>query len=69
MRAVADDPLMLTLFAMSLGPVLDAHFREVTLDVDGVAAHTAAMLLHGLGRARPTLSADAPPAPGSRVKR
>jgi AcrR family transcriptional regulator len=49
-RGVGDDPLLLTLLAMSLGPVLDALFREVELDVDAVAAQTAALIVHGLAQ-------------------
>ncbi len=47
-RGVGDDPLLLTLLAMSLGPVLDALFREVELDVEAVASQTATLLVHGL---------------------
>lgn len=49
-RGVADDPLLLTLLAMSLGPVLHAHFRGATLDVDAVSRQTATMLVYGLSK-------------------
>ena len=49
-RTVADDSLMLTVLAMCLGPVIDAHFREAELDVPGVAGQAAALLVHGLAR-------------------
>lgn len=62
-RSVGDDPLLLTLLAMSLGPVLDAIFREVELDVQKVAEQTAALLVHGLAHPPKRPSRSSPSAP------
>lgn len=57
-RSVGDDPLLLTLLAMSLGPALDALFRDVPMDVEAVASQTAALLVHGLSKPpKPRVSA------------
>jgi AcrR family transcriptional regulator len=64
-RGVGDDPLLLTVLAMSLGPVLDALFREVELDVEAVASQTAALLVHGLSTP-PKRTAAKTPAPAQR---
>ena len=68
-RGVGDDPLLLTLLAMSLGPVLDALFREVELDVEAVAAQTAALLVHGLAHPPKRTAAKKPVTPAPPQKR
>lgn len=65
-RSIGDDPLLLTLLAMSLGPVLDAIFREVELDVEAVASQTAALLVHGLAKPPARLARAKPPSAARR---